>query len=301
MPELPKAPPISEAMVPRASTTGRRIAIIIGIKVVVVVVVLIARVTGAEHTAGAPDQSTTRTAGACLKGDVADAKTVADSPCGPEATYQVLGVVENQSSVTFGLTDDLCAAFPTAGAAYFEPKYATFGSVLCLADLKRPVEPLPATGNCVQGDVADPATMKKVECGPQAGYRVAGVEKGDSLSALLHDSCTSFPETGAAYMRPRLVGVANTWVVCLADLRNPNKRRPVVGECLEAAGEDVGGVVECGPRARYRVLGRIDNTTTIDQIKPVKEVCGAYPSADQFVSWHFEKSTAGTTFCVKTL
>lgn len=82
-------------------------------------------------------------------------------------------------------------------------------------------------------------------------------------------------------------------ILCLEDLKNPDNRKPAVGECMATGAE-----LHLAPCAKgaAKILGQADGLS-----KTVEEICKDFPDADQAASWSMQGSLAVTTFCMQTI
>ncbi|AHH99912.1 hypothetical protein GCM10010174_90250 [Kutzneria viridogrisea] len=113
-----------------------------------------------------------------------------------------------------------------------------------------------AVGDCYRGDVEQVDSVARIDCGPEAKYKVVGIEKDQSkLGLQLGTACEQSPTADATFWSGREGGTGT--VLCLEDLKNPGKRMPAVGECVKGKatqGTDLAKVA-CGAEADYKVVG----------------------------------------------
>lgn len=282
----PMAPPIG---LPPRKRGGRKLALKLGIPLAVLAIVVVAGLTS----------STTKSSnvGDCLKGNTDNADSVTSVACGPEASYKIVGKVPDQPrlALTFG---GGCDEYPTATVAYWEGVESSKGTLLCLEDVKNPGKGIPLVGECVKGDLSDATHTEKVPCGPEASYKVAAIEDGGALGGLTTAVCTKVP-SAAASMEWKRQGSLSSKVLCLEDLKNPDNRKPAVGECMTTDAE-----LHLAPctKGTAKVLGQVDGLTKMDGLsKTVEEICKDFPGADQAASWSMRGSLAVTTFCMQSV
>jgi hypothetical protein len=88
--------------------------------------------------------------GDCVKGDLADTKSVAKTACGPEATYKVVGSEKAAAYTEVGKQP--CSQVPATSATYswsWENAPLAQKTVFCLQDLKNPDNHAPSVGDCL--------------------------------------------------------------------------------------------------------------------------------------------------------
>lgn len=158
--------------------------------------------------------------GDCLRGSLDDTESIGVVDCGPDAKFKVVGKTGELNEERVEKDPSLCENFPTTDAVLWQGKSGITGTALCLEDLKTPGKRLPAIGDCVKGDITDFTKVDKVDCGPDAEYRVLGRD----VELLAHQqsspTCGEFPSTSAKLSWPKVGAVvpANR-VLCLEDLR----------------------------------------------------------------------------------
>ncbi|WIX90306.1 hypothetical protein [Amycolatopsis sp. DG1A-15b] len=283
----PMPPPYG---LPPQKRSGLKLALRIGIPLVFLAVVVVVGLTSAT--------TKSTNVGDCLKGNTANADSVTSVACGPEADYKIVGKVPDQHQVAMSFGG--CDQFPTATAAYWEGTDVSKGTLFCLEDVKNPGKGMPQVGDCVKGDLSDAAHAEKVPCGPEANYKVAGVENGGALGGLMTAACAKVP-SAAASMEWKRQGSLSSKVLCLEDLKNPDNRKPAVGECMATG---AGGELRLAPckKGAAKVLGQVDGLTKMDGLsKTVEEVCKDFPGSDQAASWSMQGSLAVTTFCMQSV
>ncbi|WP_370964441.1 hypothetical protein [Amycolatopsis sp. cg9] len=284
----PVLPPVGSPIKKRG---GLKLALRIGVPVVFLLVVVVAGLT--SSTAKSND------VGDCLKGNTDNADSVTSVACGPEATYKIVGKVPDQSRLALTLGGG-CDQFPTATVAYWEGVESSKGTLLCLEDTKNPGKGVPLVGDCVKGDLSDAAHAEKVPCGPEASYKVAGVEDGGALGGLTTAACAKVP-SAAASMEWKRQGSLSSKILCLEDLKNPDNRKPAVGECMAAGANDELHLAPC-EKGAAKVLGQVDGLTKMDGLsKTVQEICKDFPGSDQAASWSMRGSFAVTTYCMQSV
>jgi hypothetical protein len=82
--------------------------------------------------------------GDCIKSDALTSTTAKEVkgtkivPCdSADATYKVVGIVNNKTEIQFNLDNNICDAYPTAESALWQGERNKSGSVLCLAPNKK--------------------------------------------------------------------------------------------------------------------------------------------------------------------
>jgi hypothetical protein len=279
---------------PPRKRSGLKLALGIGVPLVFFAIV------GAIAIAAALTSATVKssTVGDCLKGNPDNADSVTSAACGPEADYKIVGKVPDQHQVAMNFGG--CDQFPTATAAYWEGVEVSKGTLLCLEDVKNPGKGMPQLGDCLKGDLSDAAHAEKVPCGPEASYRVAGIDDGGALGGLTKAFCTKVPSS-AASMEWKRQGSLSSKVLCLEDLKNPDNRKPAVGECMASGANDELHLAPC-TKGAAKVLGQVEGLTKLDGLsKTVEEICKDFPGSDQAASWSMQGSLAVTTFCMQTV
>ncbi|WP_086852190.1 LppU/SCO3897 family protein [Amycolatopsis kentuckyensis] len=293
LPQYPQYVPAPYPMpvgLPPRKRSGLKLALRIGIPLVFLVVVVVAGLTSAT--------TKSNNVGDCLKGNTANADSVTSVACGPEADYKIVGKVADQSQVALSFGG--CDQFPTATAAYWEGVEVSKGTLLCLEDVKNPGKGMPQVGDCVKGDLSDAAHTEKVPCGPEASYQVAAIEDGGALGGLTTAACAKVP-SAAASMEWKRQGSLSSKVLCLEDLKNPDNRKPAVGECMTTGANDELRLAPCAKGAS-KVLGQVDGLTKMTGLsKTVQEICKDFPGADQAASWSMQGSLAVTTYCMQSV
>jgi len=155
-------------------------------------------------------------------------------------------------------------------------------------------------GDCIKGDLSDAAHAEKVPCGPEAGYKVAGVENGGALGGVTTAVCAKVP-SAAASMEWKRQGSLSSKILCLEDLKNPDNRKPAVGECLTTGANDELHLAPC-QKGAAKVLGQVDGLTKMDGLsKTIEEICKDFPGSDQAASWSAQGSLATTTYCLQSI
>jgi hypothetical protein len=292
MPQYPPAPyPVPPPFgLPPKKRSGLKLALAIGVPLVFLAVVVVVGLTSFA--------AKSRDVGGCLKGDTDNADSVTSVACGPEADYKIVGKVPDQHQVALNFGG--CDQFPTATAAYWEGTEVSKGTLFCLEDVKNPGKGMPLVGDCVKGDLSDAAHTEKVPCGPEASYKVAGVENGGALGGLTTAACAEVP-SAAASMEWKRQGSLSSKVLCLEDLKNPDNRKPAVGECMATGADDEIHLAPC-KKGAAKVLGQVDGLTKMDGLsKTVEEICKDFPGSDQAASWSMQGSLAVTTFCMQSV
>ena len=287
-PPYPMPPPVG---LPPKKRGGLKLALRVGIPLVFLAIVVVAGLTATT--------AKNSNVGDCLKGNSANADSVTSVTCGPEADYKIVGKVPDQSklALSFG---GACDPFPTASAAYWEGVESSKGTLLCLEDVKNPGKGMPAVGDCVKGDLSDAAHAEKVPCGPEASYKVAGVEDGSALGGFTTAVCTKVP-SAAASMEWKRQGSLSSKILCLEDLKNPDNRKPAVGECMAPGANDELHLAPC-KKGAAKVLGQVDGLSKMGSLsKTVEEICKDFPGSDQAASWSMQGSLAATTYCMQSV
>ncbi len=292
MPYYPPAPYPPAGLPPR-KRSGLKIALGIGIPLVFLAVAfLVVAVVAALKPAASRD------VGSCLKGNPDNADSVSSVACGPKADYKIVGKVPDQSQVAMSFGG--CDQFPTATAAYWEGAEVSKGTLFCLEDVKNPGKGMPAVGDCLKGDLSDAAHTEKVPCGPEATYKVAGIEDGGALAGLTTAACAKVP-SAAASMEWKRQSSLSSKILCLEDLKNPENRRPAAGDCMAPGANGELHIAPCAKGAA-KVLGQVDGLTKMDGLsKTIKEICKNFPGADQAASWSMPGSLAVTTYCMQSI
>ncbi|MDT7728915.1 MAG: hypothetical protein QOI21_5491 [Actinomycetota bacterium] len=292
---LPRYAVAPQTTTAKKGNKGLKIAMAIGVPLLALALVAVVfRVLTAS----------TGNVGDCFTGDSADINSLQSSDCGAGARYKVIGKVDDQSEFQLRVTGSVCDQFPNADVAFWQGRSGSTGTVLCLEDVQNPGNRMPAVGDCLNGDLADAKTMTKVGCGPDAAYKVAGNEDGGLVTGIT-PLCTKVPAAAAAFVWERPgAALASKKVLCLQDLKNPDNRRPAVGDCFAAnvpAGQ-AAHFVACDAAAGIEVIGQIDKTSKFDSLeKTAEQICSAFPGADEVYWWGFQNSLTGSTFCLKTL
>ncbi|MEU4523559.1 hypothetical protein AB0F52_33200 [Amycolatopsis sp. NPDC024027] len=293
LPQYPPAPyptPPPLGLPPRKGG-GLKLALRLGIPLVFLAIVVVIGLTSST-----PKSSNV---GDCLKGNADNADSVTSVACGPEANYKIVGKVPDQSRLALTIGGG-CDRFPTATVAYWEGVEASKGTLLCLEDVKNPGKGMPLVGDCVKGDLSDAAHAEKVPCGPEAAYKVAGVEDGGALGGLTTAACVKVP-SAAASMEWKRQGSLSSKVLCLEDLKNPDNRKPAIGECMATGANDELHLAPC-QKGAAKVLGQVDGLTKMDGLsKTVEEICKDFPGSDQAASWSMQGSLAVTTYCMQSV
>ncbi|MEU5266019.1 hypothetical protein [Amycolatopsis sp. NPDC021455] len=284
----PAPPPIG---LPPKKRSGLKLALGIGIPLVFLAVVVAAGLSSFA--------AKTTDVGDCLKGNTDNADSVTSVACGPEAGYKIVGKVPDQPRLALTLGGG-CDEFPTATVAYWEGADTSKGTLLCLEDLKNPGKGMPQVGDCVKGDLSDAAHTEKVPCGPEASYKVAGVEDGGALGGFTKAVCTKVPSAGAS-MEWKRQGSLSSKILCLEDLKNPDNRKPAIGECMATGANDELHLAPC-KKGAAKVLGQVDGLSKMDGLsKTVEEICKDFPGSDQAASWSMQGSLAVTTYCMQSV
>jgi hypothetical protein len=280
LPQYPPMPPPPVGLLPK-KRGGLKLALRIGIPLVFLAIVVVAGLTSSTATSS----------------NVGDCVT--SVACGPEANYKIVGKVPDQSQLALTVGGG-CDQFPTATVAYWEGVKSSKGTLLCLEDMKNPGKGMPLVGDCVKGDLSDAAHAEKVPCGPEASYKVAGVEDGGALGGLTTAVCTKVP-SAAASMEWKRQGSLSSKILCLEDLKNPDNRKPAVGECMATGANDELHLAPC-KKGAAKVLGQVDGLTKMDGLsKTVQEICKDFPGSDQAASWSMRGSLAVTTYCMQSV
>ncbi|MDX3195409.1 hypothetical protein PV458_44010 [Streptomyces sp. MN03-5084-2B] len=283
----PMLPPVG---LPPKKRSGLKLALGIGLPLVVLAVVVAAGL--------ASTTAKTSNVGDCLKGNPDNADSVTSAACGPEADYKIVGKVPDQQKVAMNFGG--CDQFPTATVAYWEGVEISKGTLLCLEDVKNPGKAMPQVGDCLKGDLSDAAHTEKVACGPEASYRVAGIDEGVALGGMTKAVCTKVP-SAAASMEWKRQGSLLSKVLCLEDLKNPDNRKPAVGECMAPGAKEELHLAPC-TKGAAKVLGQVEGLTKLDGLsKTVDQICKDFPGSDQAASWSMQGSLAVTTFCMQTV
>jgi hypothetical protein len=296
LPQYPQYPPAPYPTpppfgLPPKKRGGLKLALGIGIPLVFLAVVVVAGLTSSTAKSS--------NVGDCLKGNTDNADSVTSVACGPEANYKIVGKVPDQSQLALTLGGG-CDQFPTATVAYWEGVKSSEGTLFCLEDVKNPGKGMPLVGDCVKGDLSDAAHAEKVPCGPEASYKVAGVEDGGALGGFMTAVCTKVPSAAAA-MEWKRQGSLSSKVLCLEDLKNPDNRKPAVGECMATGANDELHLAPC-KKGAAKVLGQVDGLTKMDGLsKTVEEICKDFPGSDQAASWSMKGSLAVTTYCMQSV
>jgi len=293
LPQYPQYVPAPYPMpvgLPPRKRSGLKLALRIGIPLVFLVVVVVAGLTSAT--------TKSNNVGDCLKGNTANADSVTSVACGPEADYKIVGKVADQSQVALSFGG--CDQFPTATAAYWEGTEVSTGTLFCLEDLKNPGKGMPQVGDCLKGDLSDAAHAEKVPCGPEATYKVAAIENGGALAGLTTAVCTKVPSAGAS-MEWKRQGSLSSKVLCLQDLKNPDNRRPAVGDCMATGANDELHIAPC-TKGAAKVLGQVDGLSKLDGLsKTIQEICKDFPGSDQAASWSMPGTFTATTYCMQSV
>ncbi|MGW3963475.1 LppU/SCO3897 family protein [Amycolatopsis sp. NPDC005003] len=282
------APPLG---LPAKKRSGLKLALGIGIPLVFLVIVVVAGLAS-SFTAKSTN------VGDCLKGNTEKADSVTSVACGPEADYKIVGKLPDQSQVAMSFGG--CDQFPAATAAYWEGTEVAKGTLFCLEDVKHPGKGMPLVGDCLKGDLSDAAHAEKVPCGPEASYKVAGVENGGALAGLTTAVCAKVP-SAAASMEWKRQGSLSSKILCLEDLKNPDNRKPAPGDCMATGAGSELHIVPC-TKGAAKVLGQVDGLSKMGGLsKTVEEICKDFPGADQAASWSMPGSLAATTFCMQSI
>lgn len=295
-PEFPAAPPLPAfppppPAPPAKSKRGLKIALRFAVPIVIGLVLLVVRV----FSHGSPS-SEAHAVGDCLKGNTEDVNSISRVDCGPDAVYKVAGVVKDQNQYAVKLSTSACEPFPNTDAMYWYGKSGGSGTVFCLEDLKNPGQRMPALGDCLKGSTAD--DVKKIECGSEADYKVAAIEDAPSIMGPDSKTCASVPTSTKVLSWKKSGGVLGTTkALCLEDLKNPGKRRPVVGECMAKAEGDSLEAAACDSGAKYKVAGKIDDTSQFST-DSVKKICKDFPGSVEVIWWGSQSALQGTTFCL---
>jgi len=287
----PTPPPVG---LPPKRRSGLKLALGIGVPLAFLAVVGAGAVV-AGLTSATPGSSNV---GDCLKGNTDNADSVTSVACGPEADFKIVGKVPDQHQVALNFGG--CDQFPTATTAYWEGVEVSKGTLFCLEDVKNPGKGMPQVGDCVKGDLSDAAHTEKVPCGPEASYKVAGVEDGGALGGLTTAACAKVP-SAAASMEWKRQGSLSSKMLCLEDLKNPGNRKPAVGECMATGANDELHLAPC-TKGASKVLGQVDGLTKMTGLsKTVEEICKDFPGSDQAASWSMQGSLAVTTYCMQSV
>jgi hypothetical protein len=216
-----QAVPIGPPAVEPPAPAGERVAVVpkknlvkLGVRIGVPVVLLVIAVVG-----GNAFSARTSTVGDCLRGSIDKPENVESVACGPDADYRVVGKSQgvDRARSTASAT---CEAFGTTDAVFWEGLSSSVGTALCLEDLKNPGERVPAVGDCVKGDLTALSKVHKVECGPEAEYKVLGKDVELTANSQSSPTCVDFPAASVklSWERKGAVVPANN-VLCLEDLK----------------------------------------------------------------------------------
>ncbi|MDS0135659.1 MULTISPECIES: hypothetical protein [unclassified Amycolatopsis] len=280
--------------VPPKKRSGLKLALGVGLPLVFLAIVGAIAVATALMSAPAKSSNV----GDCLKGNPDHADSVSSVACGPEASYKIVGKVPDQHQVSMNFGG--CDQFPTATAAYWEGTEVSTGTLFCLEDLKNPGKGMPQVGDCLKGELSDAAHTEKVPCGPEATYKVAGIENGGALAGVTTAVCTKVPSAGAS-MEWKRQGSLSSKILCLEDLKNPDNRRPKPGDCMAPGANDELHIAPC-TKGAAKVLGQVDGLSKLDGLsKTIQEICKDFPGADQAASWSMPGSFTATTYCMQSI
>ncbi|MFD8492954.1 hypothetical protein [Amycolatopsis sp. NPDC059657] len=288
LPEFPPAPPLPPQ--PAKPKRGLKVLLRFAVPIVIGLIVLAVRVFN-----GGSFSSASHNVGDCLKGNTDNVDSISSVDCGPDANYKVSGVVKDQNEFAVKFSSSACEPFPNTDAMYWYGKSGGTGTVFCLEDLKNPGQRMPAVGDCLKGSTAE--DVKKIECGPEADYKVAAIEDAPSIMGADSSTCASVPTSSTVLSWKKSGGVLpTTKALCLEDLKNPGKRRPVVGDCVNKS-EGGSVVAACDSGAKYKVAGKIDGTSQFST-DSVKKICKDFPGSTEVIWMGIQSALTGTTYCL---
>ncbi|SDW64862.1 hypothetical protein SAMN05421504_1011151 [Amycolatopsis xylanica] len=213
LPEFPPAPPAPAQ--PAKPKRGLKVLLRFAIPIVIGLIVL-----GVRVFSGGSFSSASHDVGDCLKGNSNDADSISSVDCGPDANYKVSGVVKDQNELSVKFSS-ACDPFPNTDATFWYGKSGGTGTLYCLENLKNPGERMPAVGDCLKRSGTDDA--KKIECGPEADYKVAAIEDAPSIAIPGDTStCASVPTAKTVLRWSKSGGLLpTTKALCLEELKSP--------------------------------------------------------------------------------
>ncbi|MCS7481037.1 hypothetical protein ACFFQW_06420 [Umezawaea endophytica] len=214
---VPIGPPAVEPPAPvreLVAVAPKKNLVKLAVRIGVPVVLLVIAVVG-----GNAYSSRTSSVGDCLRGSIDKPEDVRPVTCGSAADYKVVGKTRgvDEARATASTT---CEAFGTTDAVFWEGLSGSPGTALCLEDLRNPGPRVPAVGDCVKGDLTVLETVHKVECGPEAEYKVLGKDVELTANSQSSPTCVDFPAASVKLSWERKgAAIPADNVLCLEDLK----------------------------------------------------------------------------------